>query len=223
MRRGSRTACRTEGSTWSRPHVGATCGRVAGRRGRRAASSHVRGRGPHLRIVAVCDELRIGQVGDGGPPACCDELELAVAVELIPEEIAEKERLRPDAARNLRQRGFVDLEQPELGAPRPEQRRGDARDEIGPRMVVRDPDARAEDLRHHRRARRLAVRRRDHGGALGQPARQPVDRSGIELPEELSRKRRPAAAARSAGERPGGTRRRRLDGQGERRAHADGR
>src|SRR4051794_24896213 len=37
----------------------------------------------HLRVVAVDDELRVGEPGDRRAPAARDELELAVAVELV--------------------------------------------------------------------------------------------------------------------------------------------
>ena len=51
---------------------------------------------------------------DGLPPPLCEELELAVAVELVAKEVAEAERARPDPPRDLRERGLVDLEEPEL-------------------------------------------------------------------------------------------------------------
>ena len=55
-----------------------------------------------------------------------DVLELAVAVELVAEEVAEQERARPDPSSDLRQRALVDLEQAELRVAGGEQRRGDA-------------------------------------------------------------------------------------------------
>ena len=73
-------------------------------------------------------------------------------------------------------------------------------DEVRAGGVVGEPVARAEDLRGHRRGRRLAVRRRDQHGALRQPRGEPVDRARIELPEELSGHRRAAAAACDPGE-----------------------
>ena len=42
-------------------------------------------------------------------------LELAVPVELVAEEVAEKDGARPDAAGGLRQRRLVDFEEAELG------------------------------------------------------------------------------------------------------------
>ena len=73
-----------------------------------------------LGIVRVHDHARVGrQVGHGGAPAAGDELELAVAVELVAKQVAEADRARPHAPRDLRQRALVDLEQPQLGVRAP--------------------------------------------------------------------------------------------------------
>ncbi len=90
-----------------------------------------RARSPTCGSSPLTTSCAVGQRGDGVPPAGGDELELAVAVELVAEEVAEQERLRPDAARDLRQRRLVDLEQPELGAAGGEEGGGDPGDEIG--------------------------------------------------------------------------------------------
>jgi hypothetical protein len=71
-----------------------------------------------------------------------------------------------------------------------------------------------ENLRCHRRRRRLAVRGGDERRARGQPVGEPVDRPRIELPKQLPGNRRPAAAAgqtrqtrgRAGGEDLGGER-----------------
>ena len=55
-----------------------------------------------LRVVAVHDERRVRQRRDRLAPALRDDLELAVAVELVAEEIAEQERARAEAPRHLR-------------------------------------------------------------------------------------------------------------------------
>src|SRR5205814_7174083 len=48
-----------------------------------------------LRVVAVDDERRVGvELGDRLPPPLCDELELAVAVELVAEQVAEAQGAR---------------------------------------------------------------------------------------------------------------------------------
>ena len=66
-----------------------------------------------------------GKRRDRGAPALGDQLELAVAVELVAEQVAEHDRARADAPRDLGQRGLVDLEQAELArrAPRAAWRR----------------------------------------------------------------------------------------------------
>jgi hypothetical protein len=122
-----------------------------------------------LRVVAVHDEQRVRQLRHGRAPASGHELELAVAVELVAEEVPEAERARPDAPRHLGQGSFVDLEQAELGVARAEERGGDPRDEVRPGAVVRQSDARGEDRGDHRGGRRLAVRGRDEDGSLREP------------------------------------------------------
>jgi hypothetical protein len=122
-------------------------------------------------------------------------LELAVAVELVAEEVAEEDGARPHPAGGLRQRGLVDLEEPELGARRGEEGRGDPRDQVRPGGVVSQPEPRPQDGRRHRRRRRLPVRRRDEHRALRELAGQPVDRAGMRLPEHLPGEGRAAAGA----------------------------
>ena len=147
-----------------------------------------------LGVVAVDDEAGLRQRGDGVAPAGGDGLELAVAVELVAEEIAQEHRARLDAPGDLGERGLVDLEEAELRVACVEQGGGDARDEVGAGGVVGEPHARPQDLREHRRRRRLPVRRRDEHGAARQFPGQPVDRARIELPEQFPGQRRAAAA-----------------------------
>ena len=155
-----------------------------------------------LRIVAVHDQRRaVAQIGDGRPPALGNELELAVAVELVAKEVAEQKGPRTDTAGDLRQGTFVHLEQAELGIARREERRGHARDEIGSRVVPREPSV-AEDLSHHRRGRRLAVRRGNERHARRQARREGVDRSSDRASTGACRgascRHRSARAARGA-------------------------
>ena len=152
-----------------------------------------------LRVVGVEDERRrVRQPGHGFPPALGDELELAVAVELVAEEVAEADRFRPQAPHELGQRGLVHLEQAELGVSGSEQGGGDARDEVRARRVVREPVPRAQDLGRHRGGRRLAVRGGDDRGPRRQPRGETVDRVAVELGEELARDRRAAAGPEPA-------------------------
>ena len=152
-------------------------------------------------VVGVRDERRGAVEGRHGvPPALGDVLELAVAVELVSEEVAEAYGAGPHAAHHLREHELVDLEQPEIGTVRCEERRGDARCQVRARVVPRQSPRRGEDRARHRRRRRLAVRRRDERHALGEPRRETVERAGIELPDELSRKSRAPASARGTRE-----------------------
>ena len=167
-----------------------------------------------LGVVPVDDEHGLRrQGGRRGPPALGDVLELAVAVELVTEEVAEQHCTRPDPADDLRQRAFVDLEQTQLGVALGEEGGGDPGNEVRAGAVPGEPVARLEDLGSHRRRRRLAVRRRDDGGAVAKPCRERVDRAGIELPEQLARQRRAAARAGDPGELGGRARGQGLDGE----------
>ena len=172
-----------------------------------ALAPRVRERG-HLRVVGVQDEHGGGgEVDGGGPPAVGDVLELAVAVELVAEEIPEADGPWPHPRSDLGQRCLVDLEEPELGAACHEQGGGDARDEVGAGVVVGESNAPAQDLGRHRCRRRLAVRRGYERRPLRQPCREPVDRARVDLPQELPGNSRAAAAAREPRQRarrPGG-------------------
>ncbi len=158
------------------------------------------------RVVRVQHEPRRSwQRGDDLRPALGDRLQLAVAVELVSEEVAEQQGSRSQLLDHLREPELVDLEQPELAvdpasARRLQQRRGDPARHVRAGAVVdeRDP-AQLEDRRDHRRRRRLAVRRGDHDRALRQPCRQRADRPRVEPHQQLARQRRAAAA-------PGGAR-----------------
>ena len=120
-----------------------SAGRATSDRRDRSDAALVRlGHRRELRVVGVVDELRLrGQRRDRLAPALGDELELAVPVELIAEEIPEADRSRPEPSQELGQCALVDLEEPELRVAGAEQRRGDARDEIRARPVVREPVA----------------------------------------------------------------------------------
>ena len=97
----------------------------------------------HLRIVAVHDERRIRrQSANRDAPALRDVLELAVAVELISEQIAEADGTRSYASDHLRKCGLVDLEQAELRAARLEERRRHPGKQVRAGAVVRETDSR---------------------------------------------------------------------------------
>ena len=68
-----------------------------------------------LRVVGVDDERGVaGERVDRGAPALGDLLQLAVAVELVAEQVAEAHRPRPDPPRDVGKGALVDLEQAEL-------------------------------------------------------------------------------------------------------------
>ena len=146
-------------------------------------------------------------------------LELAVAVELVTEEVREQERARLEPACHLGQGSLVDFEQSELGIATGEQGGGDAGHEVGTGRVVHDPNGRTQDLGDHRSGRRLAVRGGDQGGPSRQPPPQGVDRTGVEFPEQLPGERRATAPSRQARQRSSDAERGGFEVECERGAH----
>ena len=89
---------------------------------------------PDLRVVAVQDEHGLGrELVDGHAPALGDQLELAVAVELVAEEVPEAHGTRADAPEHLREgrlrppRGGRARRPGPRGGWRPRRRRGSRR------------------------------------------------------------------------------------------------
>src|SRR6185369_3482332 len=71
-------------------------------------------------VVCVQDEGRPGRpVGDHASPLVRELLELAVTVELIPEQVPEYDRPGSEGGRHLLEPGLVDLEEPEQRALEP--------------------------------------------------------------------------------------------------------
>jgi hypothetical protein len=163
------------------------------------------------RIVGVEHERRAaGDPADDLRPAVGDDLQLAVAVELVAEQVAEQDRARRELLDDRREPELVDLEQPEVAVELPaaaprrgRQRRRDPARHVRARTVVDQRLAGALEHRGgHRGGGRLAVGRADHGAAVGEPARQQADRVRLQPREHLAGQRRPAAAAGAADERP---------------------
>ena len=153
-------------------------------------------------VVRIHDQRRIdGKAVDGGAPALGDELELAVAVELVAKEVAEGEHARLQPLERLGQRGLVDLEQAEIGSPRRDERRCDTGEQVRAGPVPREPSPAAEDLGCHRGRGGLAVGGGKDHGAVGKAPRERVHRSGVELPQRLSGEGGAAAATNCTGER----------------------
>jgi hypothetical protein len=147
--------------------------------------------------------------GDDLRPALRDDLELAVAVELVAEEVGEQQRARAQLAHHGTEPELVHLEEPErpreLAPAAPggaRERRGDAAGHVRARPVVHERLARAlEDGRDHRRRRRLAVRGADHRAAVLQPGAEQPDGMRLQPREHLARQRGPAAATGGAHQR----------------------
>ena len=153
------------------------------------------------------------------PPAAGHRLELAVAVELVAEEVAKGDGVRPQALRQARQGGLVGLEQAqEAPVVAGGQGRGHAGQQVGARRVAAQGDLAAQDLGRHSARRGLAVGGRDQHRAQREPAgqlgrgcrgreprargpggwcRHPVQRRG-----KGPRRAAPRAARQGAGGRP---------------------
>ena len=148
-------------------------------------------------------------------PAIGDRVELAVAVELVAEQVGQQQRARLQLVDDLAEPELVDLEQAGVAVARAvHERGGHAAGHVRAGAVVDQPRAGAlEDAGHHRRGRRLAVGGRDHGAAALQAGAQARDGVGLQAHEQLARQRR-AAAAGPARQRAGGARGRDLDVEG---------
>jgi hypothetical protein len=160
-------------------------------------------------IVGVEDEPRaVGQRCGHRRPAFGDRLQLAVAIELVTEQVAEQDRTRRQLRADAIQPELVDLEEAELAFDAPtvggaEQSGGHPAGHVGARAVMDESDARA--LQHrggHGRSGRLAVGGRNHRATLRQACGQLTDCVGLEADEQLARQTRPAAAAGTPGHCP---------------------
>ena len=104
------------------------------------------------RVVRVQDEARAPvEAGDDLCPAVGEQLELAVAVELVAEQVGEQDEARLEVLCDASEPGFVDLEQPELTA---------APSGVEERRRHSPGHVRAGPVVHHLAARALERRRR---------------------------------------------------------------
>ena len=137
------------------------------------------------------------QASDQRAPACRDELELAVAIELVAEEVAERDRARRQLIGDGGQRGLVTFEQAELGrrglADR--ERRGDAGGEIGTGAVAGQVHAPPQHLGEQAARGRLAVGGGDDDAAAREALGKPSWCVRRERGQHPARQRRAAAAA----------------------------
>jgi hypothetical protein len=185
----------------------------------------------HQRVVGVEDEMLLSL--DHLGPAIGDRVELAVAVELVAEQVAEQERAGVQGGGDARQPELVDLEQSRVpvhaaaATCRREQRGRDASGHVGAGAVVDQPGARSlQHGRCHGGGGRLAIGRGDHDRPAREPAGQLTDRIGLEAEEHATREGGAAPAPgrprHRAGELRGGQLRAQ-EGQGTRTAIAPGR
>ncbi len=127
-------------------------------------------------------------------PALGDDLELPVAIELVAEQVPERDDawLRP--FERLGKRSLVDLEEAELSAACSDESGRDPGEEIGAGAIPGEFSIGAENLGGHRGRRRLAVGCRDEHDPVGEPSREGVHGAGIDLPQHFPGKRRASAA-----------------------------
>ena len=172
----------------------------------------------HRRVVGVEHGYRRGRRGfQRAAPAGGDGVDLAVAVELVAEEVGEEEDARLEGAHGLRESGFVDLEDAEASlrvrqasqqAGVVEQGGGDAAHEVGAASIVQRAAAGLRgDAAEHVGGCGLAVGAGDDDGAAAELRRQPFDESGLDLLGDDAGERGAAApsegAAGSAGKLAG--------------------
>ena len=196
-------ALRSECSTSSPRRAGGAGVPASGRRGRTGGHAPVRRRDrrPPGRLRSRRASSR-RESARRRAPALGDELELAVAVELVAEEVAEQQtraaacaRAPPEARPRRPRTARARLRAPATSAeamPGKEVRAG---------AVPREPVLAAEDLGRHRRRRGLAVGRRDDRDALREAERRARRRRRDRASTGASRDRGAAAAPGDAGER----------------------
>ncbi len=137
---------RSGGSAWRRPR--GPCRRAPASRPRRR-STDVPGRSrPRSAISGSSAFSTSRSLCSSRGPALGDRLELAVAVELVAEQVAEQDRARAKLRSDGVEPQLVDLEQAELAGDarvrprRREQRRGDPARHVRARVVVHELDPR---------------------------------------------------------------------------------
>ena len=111
---------RSCGSAWSRPRAAARAAPASRPRPRsRSTSGAVAAQVGHQRVVGVQHELRVRRRGPRAAPTVGERLQLAVAVELVAEQVGEQTGAGGQRAATWRQPRLVDLEEPDLVGSRP--------------------------------------------------------------------------------------------------------
>ena len=169
----------------------------------------------HGGVIGVEHERgRAPRAGEHSPPPLGDGVDLAVAVELVPEEVEEHDHAGGEARREQGEHGLVDLEDADAGGAVDPAGPASLRDERGdePPLEVRSRavgdggEARApRDRRKQVRRRRLPVGAGDADHAVLKRRRRVVEETRRQQPCHEPRQRRPPAAAGAACEGAGGT------------------
>ena len=209
-RRRTRTASRTRRSTSSPRRAGATAARASGRRRRRRAFPGGLACEPaELRVVAVHRQSRVRPAAARPPRASAPRRARARRSGRAGR--GRGSRGRPPAGGRARRPPAAPPRRPRTGRARRRSRRAAPRRRptrgSRPTRCARARAAGAGSRPPSPRSSSCRSSRRSSADPRGQPLGEPVDRRRIELPEQLPRNRRPAAAAgqaRKTGRRAGG-------------------
>ena len=179
----------------------------------------------HERVVAVRHHHAIRPQGLAGrAPQPGDVVDLAVAIQLIPEQVREDHHPRREVRDHPRDRGLVDLEDADVSGRPPEevgvlhQRRGDAGGQVGAGAIVhRDAAERFHDVRQQSGGRGFSVRAGDDHAPVPEAPGEEREDARLHGPRDAARHRGPPspmqAPAQGRGRLP------ECDGRAE--AHAD--
>ena len=162
------------------------------------------------RVVGVGDEGHVGQLFEHLLPARRQPVDLAVAVQLVAEQVGEHDGAGwAQTAHGERGDGLVYFEQGEPGVGSPREGGGDAGEQVGALEVVHDlPSGVLQHQSGHVGRGRLAVGAGDDGKALGEAGRVSVQVAGEEAIGDLARQ---AARLTGAGELDGARQRARRE------------
>ena len=148
----------------------------------------------HGGVVGVEQHMRLWrQFGQGGAPGRRDRIHLAVAVELVAEQVVDHHEAWAQLGEGLRHSGLVGLEQADRGARAAAPvgvlhgGGGEAGDQVGAGAVMQHALATGrQDLREHAARGRLAVGAGDQDGAVGQGRAQLAQHVGGEPPRHAA-------------------------------------
>ena len=158
-------------------------------------------------VVRVDHQKRGGvEALDHQVPVLGQRFQLAVTVELVPEEIHQDDGSGSELPRDGGKSGLIDLEQAHVRIVALQQSCRDAAHEVGAGRVADQPMARRAQTRgEHPRGRGLAVGRRDQDAARRESTGECAGRPRLDPEQEIAGETGPAPASQAAGEAAGGT------------------